>query len=68
MQGVTHQLLRKLVTVTVKKKSNAITPSIEKATEEINEELKITVAPNPSTSYFTLKLESKSNAPIDLRV
>jgi hypothetical protein len=56
------------VTVTVKKKSNAITPSAEKATEEINEELKITVAPNPSTSYFTLKLESKSNAPIDLRV
>lgn len=58
-----------IVTVTVKKKSNnAITPAVEKATEETNDELKITVAPNPSSAYFTLKLESRSGTPIDLRV
>ena len=32
------------------------------------EELKITVMPNPSTTYFTLKFESKYQAPVNLRV
>ncbi len=32
------------------------------------EELKITVMPNPSTTYFTLKLESKYQTPANLRV
>lgn len=58
-----------IVTVTVKKKSNnAIIPAVEKATEEATDELKISVAPNPSPGYFTLKLESRSGIPIDLRV
>ena len=38
----------------------------EVATTE--EELKVTVMPNPSTSYFTLKLESKYETPVNLRV
>ncbi len=32
------------------------------------EELKVTVMPNPSTTYFTLKIESKYNTPVDIRV
>jgi hypothetical protein len=32
------------------------------------EELKVTVMPNPSTTYFTLKLESKYQTPVELRV
>ncbi len=32
------------------------------------EELKVTVMPNPSTTYFTLKLESKYETPVNLRV
>ena len=32
------------------------------------EELKVTVMPNPSTSYFTLKLESKYDIPVNMRV
>ena len=32
------------------------------------EELKVTVLPNPTTSYFTLKLESKYDIPVEMRV
>jgi hypothetical protein len=32
------------------------------------EELKITVMPNPSTTYFTLKFESKYETPVNMRV
>ncbi len=32
------------------------------------EELKVTVMPNPSTTFFTLKLESKYATPVDMRV
>jgi hypothetical protein len=32
------------------------------------EELKVTVMPNPTTNYFTLKLESKYQTPVELRV
>ncbi|MES2332873.1 MAG: HYR domain-containing protein [Bacteroidota bacterium] len=32
------------------------------------EELKVTVLPNPSTTYFTLKIESKYATPVNLRV
>ncbi len=32
------------------------------------EELKVTVMPNPSTTFFTLKLESKYETPVNLRV
>ncbi len=38
----------------------------EVATTE--EELKVTVMPNPSTTFFTLKLESKYETPVSLRV
>ena len=38
------------------------------ATSSTEEELKVTVMPNPSTTYFTLKLESKYDAPVTLRV
>lgn len=36
--------------------------------DNIVEELKITVMPNPSTTYFTLRLESKNQTPVELRV
>ncbi len=36
--------------------------------ESTEEELKVTVMPNPSTTYFTLKLESKYETPVNLRV
>ncbi len=36
-----------------------------KSTEE---ELKVTVMPNPTTTYFTLKLESKYETPVNMRV
>jgi len=38
------------------------------ATSRSEEELKVTVMPNPSRTYFTLKLESKYEAPVTLRV
>ena len=45
-----------------------ITQSVtgEKVTTE--EELKVTVMPNPTTTYFTLKFESKYETPLALRV
>ncbi|MES2005972.1 MAG: LamG-like jellyroll fold domain-containing protein [Bacteroidota bacterium] len=36
--------------------------------ETTTEELKITVMPNPSTTYFTLKFESKYETPVNMRV
>jgi hypothetical protein len=32
------------------------------------EDLKVTVAPNPSPDYFTIKLQSKFDTPVALRV
>ncbi|MEO8172814.1 MAG: HYR domain-containing protein, partial [Sediminibacterium sp.] len=57
------------VTVTaVRKKTNATTPVVEGVAEDAADGLKIIVAPNPSPNYFTLRLESKSDAPIGLRI
>ncbi|NCI50486.1 T9SS type A sorting domain-containing protein, partial [Sediminibacterium roseum] len=33
-----------------------------------DEDLKVTVMPNPSTTYFTLKLESRYDQPVNMRV
>jgi hypothetical protein len=38
------------------------------ATTRSEEELKVVVMPNPTRTYFTLKLESKYDAPVTLRV
>ena len=38
------------------------------ATNRVDEDLKVTVMPNPTRTYFTLKLESKHDAPVMLRV
>jgi len=38
------------------------------AASKTEEELKVTVMPNPTRTYFTLKLESKHDAPVTLRV
>ena len=38
------------------------------ATSEAEEVLKVTVLPNPSTTYFTLKIVSRETAPVNLRV
>lgn len=47
-------------------------PVVQKIVAEVTatseEELKITVMPNPSTTYFTLKFESKYEIPVNLRV
>ncbi len=54
---------------------SSTTPVITRATKEATtevatteEELKVTVMPNPSTTYFTLKLESKYETPVNMRV
>ncbi|MES2332665.1 MAG: LamG-like jellyroll fold domain-containing protein [Bacteroidota bacterium] len=53
---------------------NSVTPVMQSVTEKIQttvsteEELKVTVMPNPSTTYFTLKLESKYETPVNIRV
>ncbi|MBV9988986.1 MAG: T9SS type A sorting domain-containing protein, partial [Chitinophagaceae bacterium] len=36
--------------------------------ETTQEELKVTVMPNPSTTYFTLKFESRYETPLNMRV
>jgi len=59
--------------VTVTSTVTGITQSVN-AEKEIpeaitsTEELKITVMPNPSTTYFTLKLESKYQEPVSMKV
>ena len=45
----------------VTKEALVVIPAVE-------EELKVTVMPNPSTTYFTLKLESKYQTPVNMRV
>jgi hypothetical protein len=40
----------------------------EKSVSTSEEELKVTVMPNPTTTYFTLKLESKYETPVNMRV
>jgi hypothetical protein len=58
---------------------NTATPPVQTATPETKttataevavteEELKVTVMPNPSTTFFTLKLESKYETPVNMRV
>ena len=49
----------------ITQEGNSVTKSPEVTTEE---ELKITVMPNPSTTYFTLKFESKYETPVNMRV
>lgn len=59
-------------TVTVsRKKSNAVAVSKGLGTADIQDaeaELKIAVAPNPSNTYFTLKLVSRYATPVVLRI
>jgi hypothetical protein len=61
------------VTVTSTKKRSAVTTTVqstgglmENPTEENG--LKITVAPNPTTTYFTLKVQGRDGQPVELRV
>jgi hypothetical protein len=51
---------------TITRVNNAAKEATAAVTTE--EELKVTVMPNPSTSYFTLKLESRYETPVNLRV
>jgi hypothetical protein len=44
------------------------TKETAKSSAVTEEELKVTVMPNPSTTYFTLKFESRNQAPLNLRV
>ncbi len=54
--------------------TSVIVSSTSAVTKEVNttstteEDLKVTVSPNPSNSYFTLKLESKFNTPVNMKV
>src|SRR6478609_11246497 len=45
-----------------------INASKEAVTSENEELLKVTVSPNPSTTYFTLQITSRDAAPVNLRV
>jgi hypothetical protein len=42
--------------------------SFSKAEEVVADDLKVLVMPNPSTTYFTLKLVSQSNLPVNIKV
>jgi len=42
--------------------------TLEKESATTDEDLKVTVSPNPSTTYFTLKIESKYATPVSMRV
>ncbi|MDO8996438.1 MAG: putative Ig domain-containing protein [Sediminibacterium sp.] len=44
------------------------TNNFSKAEEVVADDLKVTVMPNPSTTYFTLKLVSQSNLPVNIKV
>ena len=46
----------------------SVTQKAEAIIATTEEELKVTVMPNPSTTYFTLKLESRYETPISMRV
>jgi alpha-tubulin suppressor-like RCC1 family protein len=48
--------------------TQAVTKEKETLVSSTEEELKVTVMPNPSTTYFTLKLESKYETPVNMRV
>lgn len=48
--------------------SSENTTGLSKEANEGQEELSVIVAPNPSISYFTLLLESKSDSPVQLKV
>ncbi|MES2006154.1 MAG: choice-of-anchor D domain-containing protein [Bacteroidota bacterium] len=54
------------ITSTTAATSTKATEATATATSE--EELKVTVMPNPSTTIFTLKLESKSATPVNMKV
>jgi hypothetical protein len=53
------------VTATSSMQSFVAKEEITATTEEV---LKVTVMPNPSTTYFTLKLESRVEAPVSIVV
>ncbi len=48
--------------------SQTLTSEDKATTSTTEEELKITVMPNPSTTIFTLKFESKYETPVNMRV
>jgi hypothetical protein len=45
-----------------------VKPDVKTAAAPVVEELKVVVMPNPTTTYFTIRLESKDKAPVNLRV
>ncbi|OYU56650.1 MAG: hypothetical protein CFE25_05335 [Chitinophagaceae bacterium BSSC1] len=45
-----------------------VKPDVKTAAAPAVEELKVVVMPNPTTTYFTIRLESKDKAPVNLRV
>lgn len=57
-----------VVTSTGNSKSATAAKEVNEVVAKSEEELKVTVMPNPSTKYFTLKLESKYDQPVNLRV
>lgn len=48
--------------------SRSITQVISEEKDVMEEELQITVLPNPTTTYFTLRLTSKYESPVNIRV
>jgi hypothetical protein len=68
--GNTATDVQNIIVTLNKKRSNNINPAsgITKEKEPVEEGLQVTVAPNPSTSYFTLVLKSKYDLPVEIRV
>jgi hypothetical protein len=57
-----------IVTNSINTAANAITVETKAGSVVTEEELKVTVMPNPTTTFFTLKFESKYETPISMRV
>lgn len=57
-----------MLNTTPGKQATATAETVETKTTTTEEVLKVTVMPNPSTTYFTLKLESRSAEPVNMKV
>jgi hypothetical protein len=57
--------------ITITNSTNNVVTATKDGASEVStseEDLKVTVMPNPTTTFFTLKLESKFETPVNMRV
>ncbi len=55
-------------TATITEEAAAVTSTVKTAQAEITDDLAVTVMGNPSRSMFTVKIQSKHNQPVQIRV